>query len=230
MPTILITGTNRGLGLEAVRQYAAEGWTVHACCRNPDGAAELNAIAGNNANVTVHRLDVADFVTIDRLADSLSGEPIDVLLNNAGVGGGDRQEFMNDDFAEWSKTFRVNSMAPLRMSEVFAENVASSGQKVVVIVSTIMASMTGDSSGKLHLYRTSKAAVNMVMRLLSVDLKERGITTFSLHPGWVRTDMGGAGAPLSPEESIAGIRQVIAGAGPETNGRFMTWDGQELSW
>ncbi len=93
-----------------------------------------------------------------------------------------------------------------------------------------MASMTSDSSGKLHVYRTSKAAVNMVMRLLSVDLAERGITTFSIHPGWVRTDMGGTAAPLSPEESIAGIRQVIAGAGPETNGRFMTWDGNELPW
>jgi len=230
MPTILITGTNRGLGLEAVRQYAADGWTVHACCRNPDDATDLNAIAGDNANVTVHRLDVADFATIDRLADSLNGEAIDVLLNNAGVYGGDRQEFMNDDFAAWSKTFRVNTMAPHRMSEVFVDNVASSGQKVVVIMSTIMASMTGENSGKLHIYRTSKAAVNMVMRLLSVDLAERGITTFSIHPGWVRTDMGGTTAPLSPEESVAGIRQVIAGAGPETNGRFMTWDGNELPW
>ena len=230
MPTILVTGANRGLGLEFVRQYAAEGWTVHACCRDPDGAGDLNGIAAANGNVTVHKLDVADFAAIDRLAKSLNGEPIDVLLNNAGVGGGDRQEFMNDDFEAWSRTFRVNTMAPLRMTEAFVGNVASSERKVVVIVSTIMASMTGDVSGGLHLYRTSKAAVNMVMRLLSVDLEARGITTFSLHPGWVRTDMGGAGATLSPAESIAGIRRVIAEAGPETNGRFMTWDGKELPW
>lgn len=236
MPTILVSGANRGLGLEFVRQYAADGWTVHACCRNPDGAGELNAIAtaktsaAANGNVTVHKLDVADFAAIDRLAKTLDGEPIDVLLNNAGVGGGDRQEFMNDDFEAWSRTFRVNTMAPLRMTEVFVDNVAASGRKVVVIMSTIMASMTEEVSGKLHLYRTSKAAVNMVMRLLSVDLAERGITTFSLHPGWVRTDMGGAQATLSPEESIAGIRQVIAGAGPETNGRFMAWNGKELPW
>lgn len=236
MPTILVTGANRGLGLEFVRQYAAEGWTVHACCRNPNGAEDLNAIAttktgaGANGHVTVHKLDVADFAAIDGLAKSLNGAPIDVLLNNAGVGGGDRQEFMNDDFEAWSRTFRVNTMAPLRMTEAFVDNVAGSECKVVVIISTIMASMTDDVSGKLHLYRTSKAAVNMVMRLLSVDLEERGITTFSLHPGWVRTDMGGAQATLSPEESITGIRRVIAGAGPETNGRFMTWDGKELPW
>ncbi len=236
MPTILVTGANRGLGLEFVRQYAAEGWTVHAGCRNPDGAGDLSAIAasktgaGANGSVTVHKLDVADFATIDRLAKTLKGEPIDVLLNNAGVGGGDRQEFMDDDFDNWSRTFRVNTMAPLRMTEAFAGNVADSGRKVVVIISTIMASMADNRSGGHHLYRTSKAAVNMVMRLLSVDLEERGITTFSLHPGWVRTDMGGAQATLSPEESIAGIRQVIAGAGPETNGRFMTWDGKELPW
>ncbi len=230
MPTILVTGANRGLGLEFVRQYADEGWTVHACCRNPHDAAELNAIASADGGVTIHKLDVADFAAIGRLAKSLNGEPIDVLLNNAGVGGGDRQEFMNDVFEAWSRTFRINTMAPLRMTEAFVDNVASSERKVVVIVSTIMASMTGDVSGKLHLYRTSKAAVNMVMRLLSVDLEGRGITTFSLHPGWVRTDMGGAQAPLSPEESIAGIRKVIAGAGPETNGRFMTWDGKELPW
>ncbi len=236
MPTILVTGANRGLGLEFVRQYAADGWTVHACCRTPDGAGDLNTIAasktgaGASSSVTVHKLDVADFATIDRLAKTLNGEPIDVLLNNAGVGGGDRQEFMDHDFEEWSRTFRINTMAPLRLTEAFAGNVADSERKVVVIISTIMASMTGDVSGKLHHYRTSKAAVNMVMRLLSVDLEERGITTFSLHPGWVRTDMGSAQAPLSPEESIAGIRQVIAAAGPETNGRFMTWDGKELPW
>lgn len=230
MPTILVTGANRGLGLEFVRQYAAEGWTIHACCRDPDGAGDLNNIAAANAGVTVHKLDVADFDAIDRLDKTLNGEPIDVLLNNAGVGGGDRQGFMNDDFEAWSRTFRINTMAPLRMTEAFVGNVASSERKVVVIVSTIMASMTGDMSGGLHLYRTSKAAVNMVMRLLSVDLEARGITTFSLHPGWVRTDMGGAGATLSPEESIAGIRRVIAAAGPETNGRFMTWDGKELPW
>ena len=230
MPTILVTGANRGLGLEFVRQYAAEGWTIHACCRNPDRAGDLNAIAAANASVTVHKLDVADFAAIDRLAKSLNGEPIDVLLNNAGVGGKDPQEFMTDDFEDWSRTFRINTMAPLRMTEAFVDNVAGSERKVVVIMSTIMASMTDNQSGKLHLYRTSKAAVNMVMRLLSVDLEERGITTFSLHPGWVRTDMGGTQAPLSPAESIAGIRQVIAGAGPETNGRFVTWDGKELPW
>ncbi len=230
MPTILITGTNRGLGLEATRQYAADGWTVHACCRNPDDAADLKAIAGASGGVMVHKLDVEDFDAIDALAKSLEGKSIDVLLNNAGVGGKDPQEFQMDDFEDWSKTFRINTMSPLRMTEAFADNVASSERKVVVIMSTIMASMTDNQSGKLHTYRTSKAAVNMVMRLLSVDLQDRGITTFSLHPGWVRTDMGGPQAALSPEQSITGIRQVIANAGPDQNGRFMTWDGSELPW
>ena len=230
MPTILITGTNRGLGLEAARQYAADGWTVHACCRNPDDAADLKAIAGANGGVTIHKLDVEDFGAIGALAKSLEGEAIDVLLNNAGVGGGDRQEFLNDDFDAWSNTFRVNTMSPLRMTEAFADNVARSERKVVVLVSSIMASMTDNDSGKLHSYRTSKAALNMVMRLLSVDLQDRGITTFSLHPGWVRTDMGGSQAPLSTEESISGIRKLIANAGPDQNGRFMTWDGKELPW
>lgn len=230
MPTILVTGANRGLGLEFVRQYAADGWTVHACCREPANAAALNTIAGANSDVTVHKLDVADFAAIDGLARTLNGSPIDVLLNNAGVMGGDRQEFQNDDFKEWSRTFRVNTMAPLRMTEAFVDNVAKSDQKVVAVLSTIMASMKDADSGNYHAYRTSKAALNMVMRLMSVDLEERGITTFSVHPGWVRTDMGGPQAAISPEESVAGIRKIITNAGSETNGRFMNWDGKELPW
>ena len=228
-PTLLVTGASRGLGLEAARQFAADGWQVHACCRDPGRASDLHTLAADGA-VTVHPLDVSDVAAIDALARDLKGTAIDVLLNNAGVQGGSAQSFGNIDYDTWMATFRTNTLAPMKMAEAFVDHVAASERRLIVTVSSIFGSIADNRSGKAHIYRTSKAAANMVMRVLAVDLRERGITAFNMHPGWVRTDMGGPSARLSPAESIAGIKQVIEAATPAQSGAFLDWQGKTLPW
>jgi NAD(P)-dependent dehydrogenase (short-subunit alcohol dehydrogenase family) len=223
MPTILITGANRGIGLEAARQFAAAGWTVHACCREPAKADALRKLK----SVVLHALDVGDFAAIDALAAKLRGTAIDVLLNNAGRNA--RVEFGATDYERWAELFRVNTMAPMKLTEAFVDHIASSTKKLVINISSIMGSIAS-SDGKWYPYRSSKAALNMVGKCLAKDLAPRGITVLSVHPGWVRTDMGGANAALSPEDSVGGIKRLIEGATPAVNGRFYQYDGKELPW
>ncbi len=231
MSTVLITGASRGLGLEYARQYAAAKWRVHACCRDPDSADALNDLAARSAGaVTVHRLDVVDHGRIDALAEALGDEPVDVLLNNAGIYGGGHKEFGKIDYPRWEETLRVNSLAPLRMVEAFVEHVARSGRKLVVCMSSRMGSMAANTGGGSYVYRSSKAALNAVARSLAADLGNRGITVVVLSPGWVATDMGGAGAPLGPEESVRGMRSLIDRFSPADSGRFFGHDGAEIPW
>jgi NAD(P)-dependent dehydrogenase (short-subunit alcohol dehydrogenase family) len=232
MPTTLITGANRGLGLEFARQYAADGWRVFACCRQPDKATELNDLAAlSGDNVTVHPLDVARGDSVTALADTLRGEPIDVLLSNAGMyGDEERADFGRIDYDRWAETFSVNVLGVMRVVESFVDNVASSERKVLALMSSLMGSMADNTSGGAYLYRSSKAALNAVGKSLSHDLKDRGIVSVILHPGWVETDMGGKNAPLQPPESIAGMRRVLDRARIEDSGRFLAYDGRELPW
>jgi NAD(P)-dependent dehydrogenase (short-subunit alcohol dehydrogenase family) len=236
MPTILITGANRGLGLEFARQYAAEGWEVHACCRRPEAADDLRALLKTGAQVRVHALDVADFPGIDALAHELAGTALDVLLNNAGIfgprlrAGGDRGQFFGAvDYEAWAQVTRVNTMAPLKMAEAFVEHVAASGQKKIVTLTSSMGSIA-ETSGGFYAYRSSKAAVNMVMASLARDLAGRGIKVAVLCPGWVRTDMGGPGAPVNKEDSVRGLRRLIAGLTAERSGTFTHYDGAPVAW
>ena len=232
MPTVLITGANRGLGLEFVRQYAADGWQVIACARFPSEADELRTIKGS---IIVHPLDVSDFGTVDALAGRLEGTAVDVLLNNAGVIGprtADNdlgQSFGHINYAAWADVLRVNTMAPLKMAEAFVENVAASAQKKIVTISSTIGSHAR-AEGGVYAYRTSKTAVNMVMHNLAADLKPRDIITAAFCPGWVKTRMGGSGAQIEPPVSIAGVRRVIDGLTLETSGRFWLYDGSALSW
>jgi len=230
MPTLLLTGANRGLGLEIVRQFAAGGWTVHACCRAPQSAIDLQTAAAEVPSVTIHALDVNDFAAIDDLARELEGTAIDVLLNNAGIQGSSAQDFGNIDYGGWAEAFRINTMAPMKMAEAFTGHVAASERKLIVTFSSVLASMAENRWGELHVYRTSKTAVNMVMRTLAPDMAKRGVTAFNIHPGWVRTDMGGPNADLTPSESVAGIKQVIEAAGPAQAGAFLDWQGKTLPW
>jgi NAD(P)-dependent dehydrogenase (short-subunit alcohol dehydrogenase family) len=238
MPSILVTGANRGLGLEFVRQYAADGWQVHACCRDPDASTELQRIAGaSHGQVSLHALSIGEPESIRAFARDLAGQPIDVLLNNAGTyglkgfaeGGMEAQAFGTMDYDGWQHAFAINTMAPLRMIEAFIGNVAASGQKKIFTVSSSMGSI-GEPPGGHLAYGSTKAAVNFVMSSLAMELRGRGITVMSLHPGWVDTDMGGAAAPLKPEQSVAGLRRVIAGASPATSGQFVGWDGSRVAW
>jgi len=224
VPTILITGANRGIGLESARQYAADGWTVLACCRDPAKAEALAAIDG----ITVYALDVTDGAAIDALAAAID-QPIDVLMNNAGQTTRPRPEFGNTDYDQWASLFVINTLAPYKMAEAFHDHVKRSTQKIILNVSSIMGSIADTSSGHVA-YRSSKAALNMVGKTMANELAGDGITVLSIHPGWVRTDMGGPSASISPEESAAGMKKVVEAATVEDSGRFLNWKGESLPW
>src|SRR6266852_3670459 len=231
MTSILITGANRGLGLEFARQCAAAGWRVFACCRNPDQANSLQALAADSKErVSLHRLDVKDFGQIESLARDLRDEPIDILLNNAGIYGPRQARFGQIDYRVWAEVFAVNVMAPMKMAECFVEHVARSERKLIVGLSSLMGSIGETNQGQHYLYRSSKAALNMVVRTLALDLRDRGITAVVLHPGWVQTDMGGSQAPLKAPESIRGMLKVINGLSLRESGKFFSYDGSEIPW
>jgi NAD(P)-dependent dehydrogenase (short-subunit alcohol dehydrogenase family) len=231
MPTVLVTGANRGLGLEFARQYAADGWQVLAACRSPEAAMELQRIAvESNRRIRVLEMDVTDAASVRAAAEGLKGEAIDLLLNNAGIGGPPAQRIGSLDYAAWAKVLDTNALGPMRVVEAFLENVAKSHLKQVVTITSGMGSIEDNTSGGRYAYRSSKAAVNMVMKSLSVDLAPRGITCVVMNPGWVRTDMGGAGGKLSPEESIRAMRSVIASLKAKDSGRFLNYTGKDYSW
>ena len=232
MDTTLITGANRGIGLEFCRQYAADGWRVLACSRYPEKSDALNKLAAQYPEqIKIHALDVADHVQIDRLAHVLADESIDLLINNAGIyPDSDKSGFGHTDYAEWIEAFRINTMAPLKMAETFATQIARGKQKTIVTITSKMGSIADNSGGGSYLYRSSKAAVNMVVKSLAIDLKPIGITAVVFHPGWVKTDMGGPNALISAEQSVSGIRQEIARLTIADSGRFFAYDGQEIPW
>jgi len=229
--TILITGSNRGIGLELVRTYAGHNWRVIACCREPQGASELAALAGASGGaITIHPLDVGEQPQIRALSEALSDESIDILFNNAGVAGPTPQGFGPIDSAQWLETLRINTLAPFYMAVAFVEQVARSQRRIMATIGSQLGSLADNTSGHRYAYRTSKAAVHMVMKSLAADLAGRRITAVALHPGWVRTDMGGDEAPLSPAESAAGLYRVLATLAAEDSGKFLAWDGRELPW
>jgi len=170
-------------------------------------------------------------VEIDRLAQVLADESIDMLINNAGIyPDSDKSGFGHTDYAEWIEAFRINTMAPLKMAETFAAQIARGSQKTIVTITSKMGSITDNSGGGSYLYRSSKAAVNMVVKSLAIDLKPLGIIAVVFHPGWVKTDMGGPNAMISPEQSVSGIRKVIDGLVPADSGKFFGYDGQAIPW
>jgi len=232
MNTMLITGANRGLGLEFSRQFAAEGWRVLACSRHPEKSDALNRLASKYPElIKVLALDVADIAQIERLAEDQANTSIDLLINNAGIyPDSDNKGFGHTDYAEWVRAFRVNTMAPLKMAEAFATQISRSRLKTIVTITSKMGSITDNTSGGNYLYRSSKAALNMVVKSLAIDLKPLGITAVVFHPGWVKTDMGGPNAMITPEQSVSGIRQVIKRLSISDSGNFFAFDGQIIPW
>ena len=234
MPTILVTGANRGLGLELVRQYLAAGWSVHACARR--SSPELDGLSGSS--LVCHSLEVTDHGAIDALAATLKDVPIDVLMNCAGTMGNvdfagqgmGPAAFGKSDFPAWEDIFRVNVIAPMKMAEAFVEHVARSEQKKMITLSSMLGSMGLNTIGGLYSYRASKAAVNAIMCSMGFDLKARGIIALPMHPGWARTDMGGPDADISAEDSVRGMLKVIDGLTLDDGGRFLAFDGSELPW
>jgi NAD(P)-dependent dehydrogenase (short-subunit alcohol dehydrogenase family) len=229
--TVLVTGANRGLGLEFVRQYAEAGWRVFAACRAPKSAKELKALeARHPGRIRIIALDVTDSESVRSAAAQLRGEPVDLLLNNAGVGGPPGQRIGNLDYAAWSRVFDANVLGPARVTEAFVEHVAQGRDRRIVTVTSRMGSIADNTSGGSYAYRSSKAGVNAVMKSFAIDLAARGITCVVVHPGWVRTDMGGAGGKLAPAESVKALRSLIASVGPEDAGKFYNYDGSGLPW
>ncbi|MFC1560636.1 SDR family oxidoreductase [Pseudomonadota bacterium] len=228
--TILITGANRGIGLELSEQFAADGWTVLACCRNPTNAEALQSLSKRYPAIELHALDVTDYAQMSSLSARLRDRPIDILLSNAGIYGPRGANFGDVDAAAWREVFEVNSIAPMMLVQAFVDQVAASPQKLVGVISSKMGSIADNGSGGSYIYRSSKTAVNQVVRNLSIDLAGHGISVLSLHPGWVQTEMGGANAETSVGDSAAGLKAILQGAGPEQNGQFLEFNGDPIPW
>ncbi|MBM08428.1 MAG: short-chain dehydrogenase [Magnetovibrio sp.] len=227
MSTVMITGSNRGIGLEFTRQYAADGWTVIATCRNPIQPGELSAIPGD---IQVHGLDVSDQRQVDRLAADLKDRSIDILINNAGIFGPRNIGIDNMDYQAWTDVIGVNTLSPLRISSAFIKHVAQSEMKKIITISSIMGSISKNDSGGEYIYRSSKAAVNMVMRSFAHSIDAHEITVAMFHPGWVKTDMGGESASIDVKTSVSGLRSSIAGLNVKDTGSFFNYDGEPLPW
>ncbi|MDH3231424.1 MAG: SDR family oxidoreductase [Alphaproteobacteria bacterium] len=221
MPTVLITGAGRGIGREFARQYEAGGWRVVATCRDP---------SKYDLEGEVYPLDVTDPASIAALRGELNGEGIDLLVNNAGIYGPRGAALGAIDYGAWEDVLRTNVLGPVRVAGAFADLVGRSDLKKMVFISSRMGSIGENTSGGGYIYRSSKTALNMAVASLSVDLSGRGIICLLFHPGWVKTDMGGASAPIDAAASVAGMRAVIDRATLADSGRFLNYDGNELPW
>jgi NAD(P)-dependent dehydrogenase (short-subunit alcohol dehydrogenase family) len=228
--TILITGANRGIGLELVEQFSADGWVVLACCRSPDDADALRALGKQYPTLELHALDVTDYDQMKALSAELCARSIDILLSNAGIYGPRGSGFGEVDPVQWREVLEVNSIAPLMLVQAFVEQVAASQQKLVAVVSSKMGSIADNGSGGSYIYRSSKTMVNQVVKSLSIDLAARGISAISLHPGWVRTDMGGANAEIGTDECASGLKAILQSAGPAQSGQFIEFNGDPIPW
>lgn len=236
MPTLLVTGANQGLGLEFTRQYAADGWAVIACCRSPERADELRALAAANPAIEVEPLDICDPSAITALARRHAGRPVDLLLNNAGIIGAfplnenfHRQHFGSVDYALWEQVIQTNTFGPVRMAEAFVEHVAASERRLVVSLSSTTGSISESDRAALA-YTTSKTALNKAMAVIAGQLKERGIVVALVCPGYVKTRMNAGGATVEIPESVSGVRRVIDALTLEETGCFRRYNGETIGW
>ncbi|MCB1646253.1 MAG: SDR family oxidoreductase [Pseudomonadales bacterium] len=227
MKQILITGANRGIGLELVRQCLAADWQVIACCREPGQAGELQSLQCEQLEIV--RLDVSDPSQVAALGGQMQDRTLDVLVNNAGVMGGEHQTLFDLDFDAWEETFRVNTLAPVRMIATLVPALERASLPRILTISSQMGAMSRDSKGA-YIYRTSKAAVNKAMQLVANELAERGIIACPVHPGWVKTDMGGPHADIDVTASASGILALIDRLKPEDSGEFFNWNGTPHPW
>jgi NAD(P)-dependent dehydrogenase (short-subunit alcohol dehydrogenase family) len=224
MTTILITGTNRGIGLELSKQYKADGADVIACCREPAKADALKALG-----VRVMALDVGDAKSVEALRAALNNAPVDILINNAGVGGPRQAKPNTLDVDGWLSVFKVNSVAPMLVSFALRGNLLKGRDKKLVTITSVLGSIA-ENEGGMQPYRASKAAVNSLMHGLSKDWAKDGISVGIFHPGWVRTDMGGPSAPVKVEDSAKGLRARIAELNTKNSGNYRDYTGKQIAW
>jgi NAD(P)-dependent dehydrogenase (short-subunit alcohol dehydrogenase family) len=222
--TVLITGANRGIGLEFARQYSMAGWTVIGTARHPATAAELNKLAAR-----VVQLDVTDPSSVDRMGKDLAGTPIDMLINNAGI-----QPLMwklaDLDFDAFEQALAVNTVGPVRVTHALLPHLRSGKLRRIVNITTNLGSIAENTDGGFYGYRESKAALNMFTKSLAAELGPEGFICIALHPGWVKTDLGSPQAPLEVDESVRGMRAVIDRLSPADNGTFRTYSGEQMAW
>jgi NAD(P)-dependent dehydrogenase (short-subunit alcohol dehydrogenase family) len=231
METILITGANRGIGLELTRQYLKKQTRVLAACRTPATAQWLSELKQSNPEMLqVYPLEVTDENSIKTLADALRNETIDVLINNAGISGGEHQDLRDMDYSRWALTLAVNTISPFRITVSLLDNLRRSRRPRIITLSSQLGSMLRPTSTGNYAYRSSKSAVNKVMQGLAVDLRPENIIVCPVHPGWVQTDMGGAKADLTVQESASGLIQLIDRLQLSDSGHFLKWNGEEHPW
>jgi NAD(P)-dependent dehydrogenase (short-subunit alcohol dehydrogenase family) len=227
MANILITGSNRGIGLELVRQYSEQGHTIYAACRAPEEADALKQIEA----VKLVEVSVGDDQSVSEMAKQLEGVAIDILINNAGTGGParDQQTAFNMDFDGWADTMNINALAPVRVMHALMPNLRAAGNAKIVNITSQLGSLELDFPMG-YAYCSSKAALNKFMKMAAIELGKEGIFVSLLHPGWVQTDMGGAAADITPSESAAGIIQCTENLNADTNGHFLLWNGETHPW
>ena len=230
MTNVLITGANRGLGLGFVKSFLAKNVNVICTTRNIPGSKELLECKKKHPkNLEILELDLLGENSENALSDLLSDKPIDIFINNAGVGNSN-QRFGVVSSKPWVEVLKVNLIAPLTVTQSIIENIKKGSDKKIYFLSSQLGSIEDNTSGGMYIYRSSKTALNQVVKSLSVDLKPMGITVISLHPGWVKTDMGGPNAPVSIDESIKGMMKVIDATDIRNTGTFLNFDGQGLPW
>ncbi|MDH3588391.1 MAG: SDR family oxidoreductase, partial [Gammaproteobacteria bacterium] len=218
---VVITGANRGIGLRLASSYLKDGHRVFAGCRKPETASDLARLAqDSDGRLSIHPLDVSDETQRTAFVESLAGTPVDVLINNAGVYPHKGLTFGQLDERSWLHSLHVNTVAPMMMAQSLLSNIADSRRKLIASVTSKMGSLADNTSGGSYAYRASKTALNMAMKSLAIDLRDRGISVILLHPGWVQTDMGGPSGLISTDESVSQLRAVLDAAGPEQSGSF----------
>lgn len=234
MPTTLITGANRGIGFQHAKQYAEQGWTVHACARNPATADDLQALAADYETVQIHALDVTDHGAIDALAEQLRGDPVDVLLNNAGTFGPQGapagmayQSLTNMDYDIWRNILEINLLAPFRVAVAFREHIAVSEKRTLVMMSSGLASIA-DNTGSSYAYRSSKAGLNIMTKGMAEEWSD--IIVVAMAPGWCRTDLGGVDAEIDPADSVREQQATYERLTQGDSGRFIDMHGETVPW
>ena len=231
MKNVFITGTNRGLGLELVKQYLAQGRKVIATCRNRSKASELEKLSRNYTNkLIVVELDLMSNKSISQLSKTLSNTPIDLYINNAGIMGSKDRELGQINGDTWTEVFRVNTIAPVLVVQELLKNIYDGVEKKMIFVSSRVGSIEQNTGGGMYSYRSSKTALNQVVKSLSVDLTADRVTAIALHPGWVLTDMGGHNALIDVKTSVSGMISVIESSTFSDTGKFFNYDGSNINW
>ena len=228
METIVITGANRGIGLQLVKIFATAGYRVIATCRDMSKAASILALSSAQP-IRVLPLDASDSTSIANFCSEVSDETIDILINNAGVKGNDPDRLTSSDADGWLEVMRINTIAPMEITQGLLPSLRRSQRPRVITISSQIGALELSGAG-WHAYRSSKAAVNKVMLVIAQELRSDGFIVCPVHPGWVQTDMGGPTADLSVEDSASGLFDLITSMTIDHSGRFRTWDGREHPW